>query len=463
MRRVPYLTALRLTLFLPFLVANLGCEAIKGTPQKQSPPPIPTVTTGKPLIKTVVDWDAYSGRLTAVDTVDVRSRVSGYLNSHHFTEGEVVQKGQLLFVIDPRPFEAALSQARAAESEAIANFKQSQAAETEAIAQRKQAEAKAQLADAQLRRARPLVPSGAISQDEFDVLSSEAVQAEANLYAAEATIESARAGIVAAEAMITTAKAGVESAQLDLGYTRIESPITGKIGAQLMTDGNLIGGGLGASQLASIVSLDPIQCDFDANEQSLMKYIRLRSSRTELENKDRKSPVMLALIDETGFPHKGHLDFVDNKVDRSTGSIRARAIFNNKEGILTPGMFAKLRIPGSLPYEAILIPESAVGTDQASQFVYVVDESNKIKLQTVVLGTKHDGLRVVLKGLTGNETIVTSGLQRCRADAVVEPTLKPIKPTEDDNLPDDFEFVPRDRWIGTPAVSWSQEEEVSIR
>lgn len=456
-------TALRLTLLITLFVASLGCDAIKGTPQPQGPPPTPTVTAGKPLIKTIVDWDAYSGRLTAVEMVDVRSRVSGYLNSHHFTEGEVVQKGQLLFVIDPRPYEAELSQAKASESEAVANFKQSEAAETEAIAQRRQAEAKAQLADAQLRRARPLVPSGAISQDEFDVLSSEAVQAEANLYAADATIESARAGIVAAEAMITTAKAGVESAELELGYTRIESPITGKIGAQLITDGNLVGGGLGATTLASIVSLDPIQCDFDANEQSLMKYIRLRASRSESENKDRKSPVMLALIDEKGFPHKGHLDFVDNKVDRSTGSIRARAIFNNEEGVLTPGMFSKLRIPGSLPYEAILIPESAVGTDQASQFVYIVDEANKISLQTVVLGTKHDGLRVVLQGLEGLETIVTNGLQRCRSGATVEATIKLIEPTEDDNLPDDFEFVPREKWIGRPAVSWSTQGEGSLR
>ncbi len=430
----------------------LGCQQPTDSQGPQGPPQAIPVTVAKPISKSTVQWDAYSGRLSALETVDVQSRVSGYLISTHFTEGEIVQQGQLLFVIDPRPYEAQLTQAQAAQAEAEAGYQQALAAQNEADAQRRQAEAASELATAQLRRNEPLVASRAISQDEFDVLTSEAIQAEANLYAADAGIESAKAGIIAAQASIETAKAEVESAQLDLDYTRITSPITGRIGEQLINNGNLVGGGSlgGGSLLATIVSVDPIHCTFDANERALMKYIRLDAEREAEAKANRKPPVYLSLIDEEGFPHVGHLDFVDNQVSRSSGSIRAQAIFRNPKGVLTPGMFTKIRIPGSFAYEAILIPDSAVATDQASQYVFVVDENNEFSRRPIKLGQKKYGLRVVLEGLAANETVVVEGLQRlqyARDMKKVTPTETTIELGEGDGLPDEFDFIPRSEWI----------------
>ncbi len=434
------------------VVALVGCQDANQPKGPSGPPaPIP-VTVAKPISKSTVQWDAYSGRLSALETVELRSRVSGYLVSTHFTEGEIVQKGQLLFVIDPRPYEAQLTQAQAAQAEAEAGYQQSLASQNEADAQRRQAQAASELATAQLRRNEPLVASRAISQDEFDVLSSEAVQAEANLYAADAGIESAKAGVIAAQAAIETAKAQVEAAELDLGYTRITAPITGRIGEQLVNDGNLVGGGSlgGGSLLATIVSVDPIHCTFDANERALMKYIRLDAERDAEARVNRKPPVYLSLIDEEGFPHIGHLDFVDNQVDRSSGSIRAQAIFRNPKGVLTPGMFTKIRIPGSFQYEAILIPDSAVATDQASQYVFVVDENNEFSRRPIKIGEMKYGLRVVLEGLAANESIVVEGLQRlqyARDAKAVMPTETTIELGKGDGLPDEFEFIPRSDWI----------------
>ena len=434
------------------VVTLVGCQDPNEPKGPEGSPTAIPVTVAIPINKSTVQWDAYSGRLSALETVELRSRVSGYLISTHFTEGEIVQKGQLLFVIDPRPYEAQLTQAQAAQAEAEAGYQQTLAAQNEADAQRRQAQAASELATAQLRRNEPLVASRAISQDEFDVLSSEAVQAEANLYAADAGIESAKAGVIAAQAAIETAKAQVEAAKLDLEYTRIIAPITGRIGEQLVNDGNLVSGGSmgGGSLLATIVSVDPIHCTFDANERALMKYIRLDAERDTEARVNRKPPVYLSLIDEEGFPHVGHLDFVDNQVNRSSGSIRAQAIFRNPKGVLTPGMFTKIRIPGSFQYDAILIPDSAVATDQASQYVFVIDENNEFSRRPIKTGEMKYGLRIVLEGLAADETIVVEGLQRlqyARDLKTVIPTETTIELGEGDGLPDEFEFIPRSEWI----------------
>lgn len=429
------------------IVLLVGCG---GGPPPGGPPqggPI-EVTVAAPLRLQIVDWDAYTGRLAAIDQVDIRARVSGYLMSHHFEEGQVVQQGDLLFVIDSRPYEAALAQAKAARAEAVAKRSQSDSTIREAEARKQQVIAKIELAQAQERRARPLVPSGAISDDEYDVLVSEVRQSQADGYAADAEIEAAKAAQVAADAAIATAEAAIEAAQLDLDYCRIEAPITGRIGRRLVTQGNLISAGsLGTSPLTTIVSIGPIHAYFDANEQALMKYIRLDRAKKRANSRDAKNPVYAALVDEDDFPHKGYIDFVDNRIDQSTGSIRARAIFPNEDQVLTSGAFVRCRIPGSAPYEALLLPDSAIASDQTSKLVYVVGEDGKVATRRITTGPLSKGLRVIRSGLAGDERVVIHGLQRCRPGATAKATAEELTPGDDEGLPDTYEPVPPEEWL----------------
>lgn len=410
------------------------------------------VTVAKPLVLKTLDWDPYTGRLSAIEEVDLRARVSGYLISHHFEEGQLVEKGQLLFEIDPRPYQATVAQAQASREEAVAKQQQADAQIDTARARKQQALAAIDLAEAQLRRARPLVPSGAISRDEYDEYINSAKQAEADGLAADAEILAAQAAASAAQAAIITAEAALRAAELDLSYCRIEAPIAGRIGRRMVTEGNLISGGLGATALTSIVSVDPIHADFDANEQALLKYIRLDKENKRASSRDVKTPVFMKLIDEQGYPHRGYIDFVDNRVDRATGSIRARAIFPNTEKTLIPGVFVKVQIPGSAPEDRVLIPDSAIATDQTSKLVYVVGGDGKLATQLVVLGSKSKGLRVVQEGLTGEETIVIRGLQRCRPGVDAKATVEELTADQSDQLPDTYEPVPREQWL-QPAMT----------
>jgi multidrug efflux system membrane fusion protein len=399
------------------------------------------VTVAKPLVRDIVEWDAYTGRLDAIESVEVRARVSGYLESHHFQEGQLVEPGQLLFVIDPRPFEAALAQAEAAQAEAEAQYRSAEAVARQRQADREQTVARTELAQARLRRSRPLAPSGAISEDELDVLVSEAREAEAAQFSADAAIESARAGVAAAEASIATARAAVEAARLDLSYTRITAPVRGRVSDRRVTEGNLVSGGsIGSTLLTTIVSLDPIHCNFDADERALLKYTRLAKSGDRESSREAKNPVFAALADETNFPHRGVMDFVDNQVDRATGSIRGRAIFPNSSDVLTPGMFVRLRIPGSGKRRSVLVPDSALAADQSAQILYVVGEGNKLEARRVEVGPLAHGLRIVRSGLTGNETIVINGLQRARPGVVVTTSTEELVEVED-GLPDDYEAL----------------------
>lgn len=428
-----------------------GCDGPGASPGGPAGMPPPKVTVSQPLRQQALDWDNYTGRLSAIEEVSVRARVNGYLQSHHFQEGQMVEEGQLLFVIDPRPYEAVLAQATASAEEAAAGFTQSQAKLREAEAKKQQVIAQLELAEAQLRRARPLVGNGAISEDEYDVLVSSVRQSQADGYAADAEIESARAAIAAAEATIATASAAVDAAELDLGYCRITAPITGRISRREVTEGNLIAGGLGAQTMTTIVSINPIHADFDANEQALMKYIRLDRAQERQSSRDAKTPVYMALVDEKDFPHQGYIDFVDNRVDRSTGTIRARAIFPNDDEILTPGIFVRLRIPGSAPYEAILIPDSAIGTDQVTKFVYVVDESGKTQRRPITAGRLFRGLRTVLEGLDGSESVVIGGIQRCDPGKEVNATEGQIELGPENGLPNEYKPVPEDQWLMPPV------------
>lgn len=434
-----------------------GCSGDAQPPGGPPPRGPVEVVVAKPLVMPIVEWDAYIGRLDAIESVDVMSRVSGYLQSHHFDEGQVVNEGDLLFVIDPRPFEAVYREQETALAEAKAKANEAAAQVNQAISTRDQARARLDLAQQRLNRIRPLVPSGTITQDELDIQESEVRQAEADVAAFAAAIDSAKAQEAAMQAAVESAAARLDSATLEFNYTRIRAPVTGRIGQRLVTKGNYVTGGLGGNVLTTIVSLDPIHCYFDANERELLKYTRLAESGARESSRDAKNPAYMALVDEEGFPHKGHMDFVDNRVDQATGTMRGRAIFPNQDMVLTPGMFANVRIPGSGRYDAVLIPDAAVAVDQAQQFVYVVGEDNKVKRAVVELGPMAHDLRVVRSGLDPSATIVISGVQSIAEGAQVKPIEQPLEAGPGGDLPDDFKPVPKEEWL-TPKRAADEEQ-----
>ncbi len=341
------------------------------------------VTASQPVQRDVVEWDEYPGRLEAVAMVEVRARVNGYLQSVNFKDGAEVKKGDLLFVIDPRQYQADLDHA---------------------TADLQQAETRLELASNDLARAERLLKSKAISEEEADSRSKAKKEAEA---------------------MIQSERAMVENAQLNMEYTHITSPIDGRIGRKLITEGNLVNNNQGQSTLlTTIVSLDPIYCYFDADERAVQKYQKL--------TRDGKGDNMLngqvvceaELASEAGFPHKGALDFLDNRVDPATGTLRVRGVFPNPgpDRVLQPGFFARVRVPGSERYPALLIPEQAVGTDQGQRFVCVVNDQDTVEYRSVKLGPVVDGLRVVREGVHTNDWVVVNGLMSARPGSKVKPT-----------------------------------------
>jgi RND family efflux transporter MFP subunit len=351
-------------------------------------PPPPKVKVVQPVAREVTEWDEYTARLDAVDSVEVRPRVNGYLQSIHFQDGAIVRKGDLLFLIDPRPYEAALRRA-----EADVELAKSRLA----------------LAVKNFARTKDLLASHAISQEESDIR-------ESNLHQAQASVGEAQAAM--------------EAARLDVEFTRVSAPVSGRVGRKLVTEGNLINGGVGTQStlLTTIVSLDPIYAYFDADEGSLLKYDRLARSGQRPSSRDYKNPVRVALADEEGFPHEGVMDFVDNQVDRGTGTIVGRALLPNPDLSLIPGLFARLRLPGSGQYRAILLPDEAIGSDQSQKFVYLVDGESKVQYRTVKLGPLVDGLRVVREGVGQEDRVVVAGLQRVRPGLKVDAQEEPIPP-----------------------------------
>ncbi len=306
-----------------------GCG--EGQKPPAAPPP-PTVTVAKPIKRTIVDQDEYVGRFVAVDTVEVRARVSGYLDKVHFKDGQIVKQGDLLFTIDKRPFQNTLDQARANLETARSNVTYT---------------------EADLARGRQLLRDRTISEQIFEQRSQAA--------------RNAQAAVAANEAL-------VRQAELDLEFTELRAPITGRIGDRRVTPGNLVTGGTGGNTtlLATIVSIDPIRLEFTFDEASLLRYERLARGGNRTSPAAAIPPVRLRLIDEQDFSHLGRMDFVDNVIDRTTGTIRGRAQFANADGLFTPGMFARVQVPGSAPYEALLVPDAAIGTEQARKYVLVV-------------------------------------------------------------------------------------------
>jgi len=346
-------------------------------------PPPPEVDVARPIVREITEWDEYTGRLAAIDTVEVRPRVSGYLESVHFKEGQIVKKGDLLFVIDPRPFRAARA---AAEADV-------QGAET-----------RLELARNDARRAGKLVPSGAVSAEEFDQRGKAAVGAQAALDAA---------------------KARLDQATLDVGFTEVRAPIDGRASNYAVTVGNLVSGGSSGEStlLTTIVSLNPIHCYFDASEQEYLKYTRLAASGSRPSSREVANPVRVALVDETDFRHEGTMDFVDNRIDPLTGTIRGRAVLDNSDGLLVPGLFVRLKLIGETKSGAVLVPDEAIGIDQSNHIVYVIDGKDIVALRTVTIGRFVDGLRVIRSGLDGSERVVVRGVQRVRPGAPITPHL----------------------------------------
>jgi membrane fusion protein, multidrug efflux system len=362
-----------------------GCQ--KSDPSATAAPPPPPVTVNQPVSKEVVEWDEYQGWVEAVDSVEVRARVNGYLDSIHFKDGAEVKKGDLLFVIDPRPYQADLDRAEADLLQAQTRF---------------------DLASNDLARAQRLLKAKAISEEDADSRAK-----------AERT----------AAAAIQSARASVEMAQLNMEYTSVKAPISGRIGRKMITEGNLVNGNQGEStMLATIVSLDPIYCRFDADEQSILKYQQLARQGQQENLRGGKWSCEIALANETGFPHKGVLDFVDNQVDPTTGTLRVRGVFANPDRVLQPGFFARVRVPGSAPYQALLIPDLAVGADQDQKFVLVVDGQDTVQYTPVKLGPLIDGWRVVREGLHTNDWVVVNGLMSVRPGAKVSPTRAAAAP-----------------------------------
>ncbi len=351
-----------------------------GENQQQAAPPPPAVTVAKPVKQMVADQDEYVGRFVAVDAVEVRTRVAGTLDAVHFKDGQIVTKGDLLFSIDRRPFENAAAQARANLVLARSNF------------------------DFRGKRSRP-VPSSwcatrAISEQVFD----QRAQTKRN-----------------AEASVAANQAAVSQADLDLEFTEIRAPITGRIGDRRVSPGNLVAAGAAASVLATIVSTDPIRFEFTFDEASLLRYDRLAKQTADPTTRGLSLPVKLKLIDETDFAHQGNMDFVNNVIDSTSGTIRSRAVFENKDEKFVPGMFGRVQIPAGPRVEALLVPDNAIGTDQTRKFVYVVEADNSVKQVYVTLGPVFDGQRAVKEGLTPESRVVVNGLMRVRPGIKVTP------------------------------------------
>lgn len=350
-----------------------GCG---GSDQSGGTPPPPEVTVASPLVKSIVEWDEYTGRFQAVNRVEIRARVSGYLESVEFDDGQIVEQGDLLFVIDQRPFRIALERARAQFS----------------------------LADKEFERADELIGRNVIPQEDYDRRQQE----------------------------LAVARANMDQAQLDMQFTEVRSPITGRISTERVDVGNLVVAN--ETLLTTVVSLDPIHFIFDASERELLRYTRLDRSGQRPGSQDNPNPIFVKLFDEEEYVHEGRMDFVDNEVDLGTGTIQGRAILPNPDRVIYPGQTGRARLIGSGEYDAVLVPDDIIGTDQSRKFVLVVGEDNTAQMRFVTLGPLRDnGLRIIREGLSTDDTVIINGIQRARPGNPVTPVEGAISDTESDS------------------------------
>lgn len=362
------------------LVAILQLSACGQAPQSAAQHPAAKVSVAAVLQQPINEWDEFTGRLEAPESVEVRPRVSGYIDRVAFDEGSLVKKGQLLFQVDPRPFEVEVKRLHA-------QLQQARASQTRAVSE--------------AQRGERLRQSNAISAELADARASAAAEAQA-----------AVAGI----------QAELDNAKLNLSFTRVTAPIDGRVSRAEITEGNLVNAG--QSKLTSLVSTDKVYAYFDADERVFLKYVEL-ARKAGVQPRDA-SPVYLGLSSEDGNPHLGQLDFLDNQVNPQTGTIRGRAVFDNSNGQFTPGLYARLKLVGSSTYDASLIQDAAVGTDLGKKFVLVLGQDNSVQYRAIELGPKLEGLRIVRSGLAKGEQIVVNGLQRAMPGATVEPQTVPM-------------------------------------
>ncbi len=374
-------------LFLVGILLAIGVIVMEGC-SKRIPilvaPPPPEVTVSNPVLREITDYYEFPGQTAAIGEVEVRARVTGYIVKVNFEDGQEVKKGDLLFEIDPRPYQAALDRA------------QGELTRLHAVLDK---------AKADLARSDRLRPSGAISEDEYE-------QHVAQLAIAKASIQ--------------TAEAAVRDAELNLEFTKIVSPIDGRVSRARITEGNLVQPGTGESMiLTTVVTIDPIYVYFNIDERVLLKYVDLKWQSGEDAHpsriRDQKIPVEIGLAKEAGFPHSGILDFIDNKVDSKTGTIRARGNFDNSKQYLTPGLFVRVRIPFGKPHQALLVSERAIGTDQRQKYLLTVNKENVVEYRPVNVGSLQNGLRVIETGIQPDDRVIINGLQRARPGTTVKP------------------------------------------
>lgn len=442
----------RLIVFIAIGVWTIsGCS--QSTNAKTNAKPLPNVVVAKPVILPIVEWDEFVGRLAPIESVQVRARVSGYLATTSFEEGQLVRAGDIIASIDQRPFLAEVTRNEANMDAAKALLVQANAAVAQSIAEKDRAKIRRDLTKKQFDRNEELRKKNATAIQDFEISEADYQQAEAELIVAGSRVDSAQATIAAAKAAMNIAQANLDLAKLNLQYTEVRSPIDGRISNRRVTEGNLVSGGTNDSTLlTTIVSLDPIHCYFDADEKTFLKYVQLAREGKRPSSREVRNPVFVALANEqVGFPHQGHMDFVENRLDEETGTIRGRAILPNKNLDFAPGLFARVRLPGSPRYDAILIPDKAIGTDQADKFLLTVDENNKVVRKVVTLGPISHGLRIIRTGLDGTERVILSGQQRARPGNEVTVTVEAVTPGKE-FLPDEYEPVSQENWL-TPKRS----------
>ena len=347
--------------------------------QRSSPPPpaaVPTVTVAKVISKEVIEWDEYTGRTDAIESVDIRPRVSGYLEMIGFRAGDIVDKGDLLFEIDPRPYQATLDQAKG---------------------QLEQAEAQKKLNDANFARAQELIARNVTAKSDYD---------------------NAVAQKNGSDAQVSTAQAAIEAAQLNLDFTKVTAPITGRISRELVTVGNLVQAD--TTVLTNIVSVDPVYAYFNVDANSVEKYIQHIREGDLQDARKSKVSIYMKLESENGFPHEGYIDFINNQFTASTGTLQIRGVFGNPDGFIEPGQFVLVRVAGTPKHQAVLVSDRAIGSDQGQKFVLVVDGQGTVQTQRIVTGPIVDGLRIVRSGLKGDEQVIVAGTLNARPGGKVK-------------------------------------------
>jgi len=388
--------------YRPLVVALLASTLLAacGSAPQNHAPPAPAVSVAEVLVKDVQRWDEFSGHVEAVDTVEIRPRVPGYIERVAYAEGQEVKKGDLLFVIDQRTYRSELAQAQAGLV---------------------QARTQSELAASEVARAQKLAEARAISREELDQRVAAELQSTAAVAAAQAALDMAR---------------------LNMEFTEVRSPIDGRAGRAMVTAGNLVSGGTmvpNATLLTTVVSLDPVYVTFEGDEQTYLRYGAMSRAGERPSSRDAPNPVQVGLANEQGFPHTGHMDFVDNQVDPGTGTIRARAVLDNKDRAFTPGLFARVKLLGSGSFTATLVDDKAVLTDQDRKYVYVLGPENRAIRKDVKLDSMIDGLRVVTEGLSKGDKVIVHGVQKVffpgmpvqpQTIAMGDPPPPPPKPGE---------------------------------